>query len=92
MGFWKDLFNDNNTINEKSVVGFGAFLMMVVTLSVDIVTGVMGREMPIHEFVFDGFMVITLGAFGIASVDKYINRKAEHDKNKLDAGAEEELG
>ena len=75
MGFWKDLFNDNNTINEKSVVGFGAFLMMVVTLSVDIVTGVMGREMPIHEFVFDGFMVITLGAFGIASVDKFINAK-----------------
>ena len=87
MGFWKDLFNDNNTINEKSVVGFGAFLMMVVTLSVDIVTGVMGREMPIHEFVFDGFMVITLGAFGIASVDKFINAK----KGKTPDN-EEELG
>jgi len=56
------------------------------TLSVDIVTGVMGREMPIHEFVFDGFMVITLGAFGIASVDKFINAKKG---NKPD---EEELG
>ena len=89
MGFWKDLFNDNNTINEKSVVGFGAFLMMVVTLSVDIVTGVMGRELLINEYIFNGFLVITLGSFGIASVDKYINRKAEHDKNKLDAGSEE---
>ena len=75
MGFIKDLFNDNNAINEKSVVGFGAFIMMVITLGVDLVTGVMGREMPIHEFVFDGFLVITLGSFGIASVDKWINNK-----------------
>lgn len=73
--FLKNLFDDSNTINEKSVVGFTAFLMMVVTLLADIVTGVMGKTMPIHEFVFDGFMVIVLGAFGIASVDKFINKR-----------------
>jgi len=73
--FFKNLFDDSNTINEKSVVGFTAFLMMVVTLLADIVTGVMGKTMPIHEFVFDGFMVIVLGAFGIASVDKFINKR-----------------
>ena len=73
--FLGKLFDDNNTINEKSVVGFGAFLMMVITLLVDIATGVMGNEMPIHEFVFDGFLVITLGSFGIASVDKWVNNK-----------------
>jgi ABC-type uncharacterized transport system permease subunit len=73
--FFKNLFDDSNTINEKSVVGFIAFVMMVVTLIADITTGVMGKEMPIHEFVFDGFMVIVLGAFGIASVDKFINKR-----------------
>jgi hypothetical protein len=73
--FLKQLFDDSNTINEKSVVGFTAFVMMVVTLLADIVTGVMGKTMPIHEFVFDGFMVIVLGAFGIASVDKFINKR-----------------
>jgi len=73
--FLKNLFDDSNTINEKSVVGFTAFIMMVVTLIADIVTGVMGKTMPIHEFVFDGFMVIVLGAFGIASVDKFINKR-----------------
>lgn len=71
----KHLFDDSNTINEKSVVGFTAFLMMVVTLIADVVTGVMGKNMPIHEFVFDGFMVIVLGAFGIASIDKFINKR-----------------
>ena len=73
--FFKNLFDDSNTINEKSVVGFTAFVMMVVTLIADIITGVLGKEMPIHEFVFDGFMVIVLGAFGIASVDKFINKR-----------------
>ena len=73
--FFKNLFDDSNTINEKSVVGFIAFIMMVVTLMAYITTGIMGKEMPIHEFVFDGFMVIVLGAFGIASVDKFINKR-----------------
>ena len=87
MSFWKDLFNDDNSINEKSVVGFIAFLMMVVTLVTDIVTGVMGREMPIHEFIFDGFMIIVLGAFGIASIDKWIN-KTKGNNNDSQEGSE----
>ena len=90
MGFWKELFKDNNDINEKSVVGFLSFAMMVIALFVDLITGWMGKELLINEYIFNGFLVITLGSFGIASVDKYINRKAEHDKNKLDAGVEEE--
>jgi len=72
--FLKDLFNDDNSINEKAVVGFIAFIMMVITLVTDIITGVLGREMPIHQFIFDGFMIIVLGAFGIASIDKWINK------------------
>ena len=92
MGFWKELFKDNNDINEKSVVGFLSFTMMVIALFVDLVTGWMGKELLINEYIFNGFLVITLGSFGIASVDKYINRKAEYDKNKLDAETEEELG
>ena len=85
MGFIKDLFNDNNTINEKSVVGFLSFVMMVIALFVDLITGWMGRPLVINEFIFDGFLVITLGAFGIASVDKYINNK----HNKPDGEVEE---
>ncbi len=92
MGFIKELFKDNNDINEKSVVGFLSFTMMVIALFVDLITGWMGKELLINEYIFNGFLVITLGSFGIASVDKYINRKAEHDKNKLDAETEEELG
>jgi len=73
--FFKTLFDDSNTINEKSVVGFTAFIMMIVTLIADIITGLMGKTMPIHEFVFNGFMIIVLGAFGIGSIDKFINKE-----------------
>jgi ABC-type uncharacterized transport system permease subunit len=81
MGFLKDLFNDNNTINEKSVVGFASFVMMVISLVVDLVTGWLGKELLINEFIFDGFLVITLGSFGIASVDKWINNKNLNKKD-----------
>ncbi len=80
MGFLKELFNDNNTINEKSVVGFASFVCMVLALVIDLVTGWLGKELLINEFIFNGFLVITLGAFGIASVDKYINNK--HNKKE----------
>jgi ABC-type uncharacterized transport system permease subunit len=83
MGFLKELFNDNNTINEKSVVGFVAFICMVLSLVVDLVTGWLGKELLINEFIFDGFLVITLGSFGIASVDKYINNK-NSNKNETE--------
>ena len=89
MGFIKELFKDNNDINEKSVVGFLAFACMVAALVVDLVTGWMGKPLLINEYIVNGFLVITLGSFGIASVDKYINRKAEHDAAKLEAETEE---
>ena len=73
--FFKSLFDDNNTINEKAVVGFIAFFMLVIALVVDLVTGYMGTALVINEFIFDGFMVIILGSFGIASVDKFMNKK-----------------
>jgi ABC-type uncharacterized transport system permease subunit len=85
--FIKDLFNDNNSINEKAVVGFIAFLMMVISLIVDLVTGWLGRELLINEFIFDGFMAITLGAFGIASIDKWIN-KTKGNNNGSEEGIE----
>ena len=80
--FFKSLFDDNNTINEKAVVGFIAFFMLVIALIVDLVTGYMGTALIINEFIFDGFMVIILGSFGIASVDKWMNKKGKHEEDK----------
>jgi hypothetical protein len=80
--FFKSLFDDNNSINEKAVVGFIAFFMLVIALIVDLVTGYMGTALVLNEFIFDGFMVIILGSFGIASVDKFMNKKDKHEEDK----------
>jgi hypothetical protein len=71
--FFHDLFNDHNSINEKAVIGFMAFVMMCIFAFVDIVTGAMNKPLLINEFIFDSFKFITIACFGIASVDKFIN-------------------
>lgn len=73
--FFSRLFNDDNNINEKAVIGFASFVMMVVFAIADIITGSMGKELIIQEFIFNSFLIMTLGCFGIASVDKYMNKK-----------------
>ena len=72
--FFKALFNDNNTINEKSIIGFLAFIMMITFAIADIITGYMGKDLAINELIFNAFLWLTLGCFGIASVDKWINK------------------
>lgn len=72
--FFSELFNDDNSINEKSVVGFLAFIMMVVFAASDIITGYVGKDLVINEFIFNSFMWLVLGSFGIGSVDKWINK------------------
>lgn len=73
--FFNTLFKDNNDINEKSFIGFLSFIMMVVFAIADIITGSMGKELVIQDFIFNAFLWMTLGCFGIASVDKFINKK-----------------
>jgi hypothetical protein len=73
--FFNQLFCDNNSINEKSVVGFIAFLMMCLFAGADIVTGFLGKPLVDNEFIFNSFLILVLGSFAIGSVDKFINKK-----------------
>ena len=75
--FFKSLFDDSNSINEKAVIGFAAFMMMIIFAVADIVTGTMGKDLVVNEFIYDSFKVLTIACFGIASVDKWINKKGE---------------
>ena len=80
--FFFDLFNDNNTINEKAVIGFASFVIMVVFAVADIVTGSMHKELVVNEFIYDSFKVLTIACFGIASIDKFINKKNQTEDNE----------
>jgi len=73
---FKDIFNDKNDINEKTVVGFASFAIMTIFALVDLTTGYFGKDLVINEFIYDSFLFITLGSFGIAEVGKIFgNRK-----------------
>lgn len=78
--FFNELFNDENKINEKSFIGFLAFVMMTVFAVSDIITGSLGKDLVINDFIFNAFLYLTLGCFGIASIDKYINKKGDSDE------------
>lgn len=80
--FFSQLFNDNNTINEKSVVGFLAFVMMCIFAIADIITGYLGKDLLINEFIFNAFLWLVLGSFGIGSVDKWINKSKGESKDQ----------
>ena len=71
MKAFTQIFMDNNEYNEKTVIGFLSFAVMTLYSLVDLVTGIMGIPLDIHEFVYNSFMVITLGSFGIAGLEKF---------------------
>ena len=65
---FKDIFKDNNDYNEKNIIGFLSFAVMVVFATADIVTGFFGKDLVIQEFIYNSFVIITLGSFGIAGL------------------------
>ena len=70
----KDIFKDENDINEKSVVGFSAFAIMTVFAFVDLATGYFGKDLVINELIYNSFVIITLGCFGIAGLEKFAKK------------------
>jgi uncharacterized PurR-regulated membrane protein YhhQ (DUF165 family) len=72
---FRDMFKDDNDINEKNVVGFAAFAMMVIFALVDIITGIYGKELHVQEYIYNSFVIITLGSFGIAEAGKIFGKK-----------------
>mgnify|MGYP003147343875 FL=1 len=75
---FSDLFKDDNHINEKSVVGFLSFAVMIIFAVVDIVTGIYGKEIVIQDYIYNSFVIITLGSFGIAEVGKIFGKKNQN--------------
>ena len=72
-----NIFRDNNDWNEKNVVGFIAFLVMVVFAIFDLVTGYIGTDLVINEFIYDSFTLVVLGCFGIAGLEKFANKNGK---------------
>jgi len=70
-----EIFKGSNDYNEKTVIGFISFAIMVIVMVIDVITGFLGYELPINDFVYNSFLVVTLGSFGIAGAEKIFTRK-----------------
>ena len=83
MGKLKDfytIFKDSNDWNEKSIVGFCSFVMMVLFAIADLVTGYFGKDLVINEYIYNSFLWIVLGSFGIDSAQKVFGKnKKSHE-------------
>lgn len=71
---FKDIFKDENNVNEKNVIGFLSFAVMVLFAAADLITGYLGKDLVVQEFIYNSFVVITLGCFGIAGLEKFAKK------------------
>ena len=71
---FRDIFKDENDINEKSVIGFLSFAVMVIFATVDLVTGYFGKDLVVQEFIYNSFVWVTIGSFGIAGLERFAKK------------------
>jgi hypothetical protein len=76
---FRDIFKDKNDFNEKNIVGFASFTVMAIFAAADIITGFLGKDLVINDVVFNSFVIITLGSFGIDGATKIFSKKDKED-------------
>lgn len=74
MNKFAQIFKDNNDWNEKTIIGFLSFAVMVAVMLADVLTGAFGKDLPINEFTYNSFVIVTLGSFGIAGIEKFAKK------------------
>jgi hypothetical protein len=81
MGFFS-IFKKSNDYNEKTIIGFLSFAVMVAAIVVDLVTGYMGKALELNEYIFDAFMYITLGSFLPDVIEKFAGFRNNKSSNE----------
>ena len=76
---WK-LFEDKNNINEKNIIGFISFGVMVLFAITDLITSFIYENgtLVINDTIYNSFVLVTLGCFGISTFEKI---KTKDEKN-----------
>ena len=53
---------------------------MVIFAAVDIITGISGKHLEIQEYIYNSFVIIALGSFGIAEAGKIFGGKSKKEE------------
>ena len=72
-----ELFKDKNEINEKNVIGFISFGVMVLFAITDLITSFIYENgtLVINDTIYNSFVFVTLGCFGISTFEKIKNKQ-----------------
>jgi ABC-type uncharacterized transport system permease subunit len=70
-----EIFKDSNDYNEKTIIGFMSFAVMVIVMLADVISGWVGKDLVINEFTYNSFVIVTLGSFGIAGLESFAKKK-----------------
>ena len=67
-----NLFKDENEINEKNIIGFMSFGIMVLFALTDLITSFIYENgtLVINDTIYNSFVLVTLGCFGISTFEK----------------------
>ena len=69
-----ELFKDKNEVNEKNIIGFISFGIMVLFACADLITSFIysGDEAYLltNDTIYNSFVFVTLGCFGISTFEK----------------------
>jgi len=83
MGFF-DIFKKDNNYDEKAIIGFAAFIVIVTYAINDLIAGWSGKSLTITEYIFNGFLFTVLGTFGISAVQYFSkNNKTPPEDNNV---------
>jgi len=66
-----EIFKDDNNWNEKTIIGFMSFAVMVIIAAVDLITGMEGINLEIKDYIYNSFLMLTVGSLGIAGLEKF---------------------
>jgi hypothetical protein len=68
---WKKIFKDNNSWNEKSIIGFIAFMVLLVVIFVDLIYAVSDITLVVNQSIYDALLWLVIGCFGISGIQKF---------------------
>jgi len=77
-----NIFKDNNEWNEKAIIGSIAFLIMCLIMIADLLTGWVGKELVVNDYIYNSFVFVVLGCFSISGVEKVSSNKCSNCPNK----------
>ena len=76
------VFKDGNDWNEKTIIGFMSFGVMVMFAIADLITGYCGKDLVISDTIYNSFLIITMGCFGIDGAQRIFSVKKDDNNTK----------